>query len=41
VKELYNKVMGNSDRIVILEKENSELKERLEILEGKIDMLVK
>jgi len=41
VKELYNKVMGNSDRIVILEKENVELKERLEILESKIDMLIK
>jgi len=41
VKELYNKVMGNSDRIEVLEKENSELKERLEILEEKIDKLIK
>ena len=41
VKELYNKVVGNSDRIDVLEKENVELKERLEILEGKIDMLIK
>jgi len=41
VKELYNKVIGNSDRIEILEKENDELKERLEILERKIDILIK